>query len=143
MESMIYGPFGRSPRYADWHFSRTIEEIGINCKNLQSLHLTGFKLHWQSADIIVRNLKSLEILCLSGVHIEKWGLQIFLSRCKKLLGVKIASCSFVRREGWRFVWGINLVRVQEGRRNMWITDIYPDENDKLYTSKELVDLLWM
>ncbi|XP_074330504.1 F-box/LRR-repeat protein At3g48880-like isoform X1 [Apium graveolens] len=141
MEEIIYGPFSYPPLY-DLNLSRTVEEFATNCKNLRRLQLNCFELNWQSADIIVRNLKSVKSLCLGGVNIHKYGLQIFLSRCKKLDILKFVCSILVRRGNGEFVGEMNIMRIQEGRRTRWSTDRFPRETGKLHTSKELVDLLW-
>ncbi|KAK1375144.1 hypothetical protein POM88_031337 [Heracleum sosnowskyi] len=142
MEEISYGPFCVPPHY-DLHFSRAVEEFGINCKNLRFLNLTCLELNWQSADIIVRNLKSVKSLCLGGANIHKYGLQIFLSRCKKLDGVKFTCCILKRsKQRGVFVGEMNITRIQEGRRTRWRTDRFRHAIGKLHTSKELVDLLW-
>lgn len=149
IEKMTYGPFSIPVLYDDLHLYRTIEEIGINCKNLCFLHLSWFELNWQSADIMVRNLKSVKVLHLYGVCIKKCGLKIFLSRCKKIENVKFSYCFFMNRvnhRSWNFARvprEIKIQRVQEGRRNKWRIDENHVEIGKLHTSKEMMDLLYM
>lgn len=140
MEMMSYGPFDYQIP-TDRHLPRTIEEIGVNCKNLQYLTLSGFHFHWQSADVMVRYLKSLKQLSLRAVHISKKGLQLFLSRCKELDGLVFYNCNFLTNGSTINQTQIKIWRNQDCRTK-WSTDINSDVPCKAYTSKELVSLIW-
>lgn len=141
IELMSYGPF-ENQIPTDRHLPRTIEEIGVNCKNLQYLSLIGFHFHWQSADVMVRYLKFLKRLSLREVHISKNGLQLFLSRCKELDVLDFYNCKFLTSESTVNQAQIKIWRIQDCRTK-WSTDLNSDIPCKAYTSKELVDLIWM
>ncbi|WOG89958.1 hypothetical protein DCAR_0209199 [Daucus carota subsp. sativus] len=141
MEEMTLALFCRRLQY-DLQLFGTIKEIRKSCKNLHCLQLNGFDLNSKSADILVRSLKSLKLLCLSGAYIHKQGLQIFFSRYNELDKVKFLGCIFFTSEGRELVSEINIMRIQERRKTRWRTDKYPDDIGKLHTAEELVDLLW-
>lgn len=143
IEMMSYGPFDDQIP-TDRHLPRTIEEIGVNCKNLQYLTLSGFHFDWQSSDFMVRYLrylKSLKRLSLHNVHISKNGLQLFLSRCKELDVLDFYSCKFLTNESTIYQTQIKVWRIQNCRTK-WSANINSDILCKAYTSKELVSLIW-
>lgn len=142
METVYFGATENIPGSSDLDLPRIIQEFRINCKNLDSLRLGCFDLHWDLAAIIVRNVQSLRLLCLVGVNISKYGLQIFLSRCKKLRRLHLEHCLFMNNEGIDYPETIRILRIQEGRRCKWMTDLVPDRICDLHTTKELVKLLW-
>ncbi|XP_017232296.1 F-box/LRR-repeat protein At3g48880-like isoform X2 [Daucus carota subsp. sativus] len=133
---MVRGPLNNLP------LPVIIEEIGVNCKNLKSIHLTYFKFQRQSAELIVSNLKSLERLGLRHVKISKYALHSFLSRLKKPMLLYLDSCFYTNNEDRGEQACFKIWNIQIGCRIKWRTNICSYKVEELYTSKGLTDLIW-
>ncbi|MDP1282484.1 hypothetical protein Q6300_28575, partial [Klebsiella pneumoniae] len=59
---MCYAPLVNIPPHL--HLPRIVEEIGNYCKNLGYINLGWFDLNWQTAEVLVQNLKSIRKLSL-------------------------------------------------------------------------------
>ena len=136
MDRMLCGPFN------NLHLPRIIQEIGVNCKNLHSIQLNNFELQWQSAELIVQNLKSLKMLTLYRAKISNYGLFIFLSRRKKPITLHLYSSSCIDDKDEDAVKPDFMIwNVQEGRRTRWGLEIYRDMLEPK-TSKGFADVIW-
>ncbi|WOH09801.1 hypothetical protein DCAR_0729260 [Daucus carota subsp. sativus] len=140
IETMCYAPLVNIPPHL--HLPRIVEEIGKNCKNLGYINLGWLDLNWQTAEVLVQNLKSIRKLSLERGCISKYGLQIFLSRCKKNISIMFISCSFRYSQGINYPSTIRVMGIPEGRRIRWWTDLHPHRSEELHTSKGLVSLFW-
>ena len=140
---MCYAPLVNIPPHL--HLPRIVEEIGKNCKKLGYINdksrLAEY-LNWQTAEVLVQNLKSIRKLSLERGCISKYGLQIFLSRCKKNISIMFISCSFWYSQGINYPSTIEVLGIPEGRRIKWWTDLYLHRSEELHTSKGLVSLFW-
>ena len=81
---MCYAPLVNVPPHL--HHPRIVEEIGKNCKNLGYINLGWLEyLNWQTAEVLVRNLKSIRKLSWKGVIFQSMGCKYFCQGARKIL----------------------------------------------------------
>ena len=83
---MCYAPLVNVPPHL--HHPRIVEEIGKNCKKLGYINdksrLAEY-LNWQTAEVLVRNLKSIRKLSWKGVIFQSMGCKYFCQGARKIL----------------------------------------------------------
>lgn len=78
-------------------FARFIEAIGVNCKDLQHLHMheTGFITDKRNALVIADCLPGLKILELDSAYVFASGVATLLKKCKLLQVICFSECQLV------------------------------------------------
>ncbi|CAK9161346.1 unnamed protein product [Ilex paraguariensis] len=118
--------------FDDQHYTQIIEEIGINCKGLEELHISKVTLSEDIAHVLAKSLQNVKKLRFEAAWLFLSALKTVQERCLQLEEMHISKCTYPCRLRPDFtIWlgpiSFSLIRnVGIGDQRCWTMEKFTD-----------------